>query len=206
MASQINLDLNLNRRRMMLAASALMLPVPLWAATDAGVVETTEGKAWAAGSPPRDLAARAAVFMGDEVGTGADSRLAMLLAGSTRILMGPQTTLTIDQFTAEAGGELVLGDGAVLFDRDEAAPKTLVSLSTAFGLIAVRGTRFFAGPSKGKFGVFVERGEVLLSGGQREVVLLPGFGSDIAAVGQAPSAPVKWGQPRIDAAMALVGA
>ena len=200
------LRIDLNRRQLMLMASAMMLPLPISAASGVGVVETTEGKAWAAGSPSRDLAAQAAVFLGDEIGTGAESRLAMLLAGSTRILMGPQTSLTIDQFTAEAGGELVLGDGALLFDRDEDAPKTPLHLSTAFGLIAVRGTRFFAGPSKGKFGVFVERGEVRLSGGGAEVAILPGFGSDIAAPGAVPSPSVKWQQARIAAAMALVGA
>lgn len=198
--------IDLRRRQIMLTASAVMLPLPVWAAADLGIVETTEGKAWAAGSPARDLVAQAAVFLGDEIGTGAESRLAMLLAGSTRILMGPQTTLTIDQFTAEAGGELVLGEGAMLFDRAEDAPKTPVQLSTAFGLIAVRGTRFFAGPSRDKFGVFVERGEVRLSGGGVEVAILPGFGSDIAAPGQAPSQPAPWKPSRIAAAMALVGA
>ncbi|WP_426035701.1 FecR family protein [Cypionkella sp. TWP1-2-1b2] len=197
--------IELSRRQVLLTASVVMLPLPIRAAADVGVVETTKGKAWAAGSPTRDLVAQAVVFLGDEIGTGAESRLAMLLAGTTRILMGPQTTLTIDQFTAEAGGELVLGDGAMLFDRDEGAQKTPVQLSTAFGLIAVRGTRFFAGPSKGKFGVFVERGEVRLSGGGGEVALLPGFGSDIAAPGQPPSQPAAWKQARIEAAMALVG-
>ena len=202
MAPRIELD----RRQVMLAAGAVVVPLPVWAAADAGVVETTEGKAWAAGSPARDLVAQDAVFIGDEVGTGPESRLAMLLAGTTHILMGPQTSLTIDQFTAEAGGELVLGAGAVLFDRDEAAPKTPVQLSTAFGLIAVRGTRFFAGPSRDKFGVFVVRGEVRLSGGGVEVAILPGFGSDIAAPGAAPSQPAAWKQARIAEAMALVGA
>ncbi|WP_082351785.1 FecR family protein [Cypionkella psychrotolerans] len=196
----------LSRRQVMLTTSAVMLPLPIWAASDVGVVETTEGKAWAAGSPARDLVAQAAVFLGDEIGTGAESRLTMLLAGTTRILMGPQTTLTIDQFTAEAGGELVLGTGAMLFDRAEGALKTPVQLNTAFGLIAVRGTRFFAGPSKDRFGVFVERGEVRLSSGGVEVAILPGFGSDIAAPGEAPSQPAAWKQARIAAAMALVGA
>ncbi len=198
--------IELSRRQVMLAASVVILPLPVWAGSEVGVVETTEGKAWAAGSPSRDLAAQAVVFLGDEIGTGTESRLAMLLADTTRILMGPQTTLTIDQFTAKAGGELVLGAGAMLFDRDQGAPKTPVQLSTAFGLIAVRGTRFFAGPSKGKFGVFVERGEVRLSGGGVEVAVLPGFGSDISAPGEAPSRPAKWKQARIAAAMALVGA
>lgn len=197
--------IRLSRRQVMLTGSAVMLPLPTWAASDVGVVEATEGKAWAAGPPARDLVAQTMVFLGDEIGTGVQSRLSMLLADTTRILMGPQTTLTIDKFTAEAGGELVLGEGAMLFDRDEGLPKTAVQLRTAFGLIAVRGTRFFAGPSKGKFGVFVERGEVRLSAGGVEVALLPGFGSDVAALGDFPSPPTRWKQARIDAALALVG-
>ncbi|MDP1576899.1 MAG: hypothetical protein Q8L76_09070, partial [Cypionkella sp.] len=40
-----------SRRQAMLTASVVMLPRPIWAASDVGVVETTEGKAWAAGSP-----------------------------------------------------------------------------------------------------------------------------------------------------------
>lgn len=118
--------------------------------------------------------------------------------------MGPQTMLTIDQYTAEAGGELVLGDGALLFDREEGAPKNPVQLSTAFGLIAVRGTRFFAGPSNGKFGVFVERGEVRLLAASRWR-FSPGWGSD-AGNPVRPCSCLRWKQARIDAAMALVGA
>lgn len=72
--------IHLRRRHVMLAASAAMLPLPVWAGGDV-VVETTEGKAWAAGSPARDLVAQAAVFLGDEVGTGPESRLAIKSAG-----------------------------------------------------------------------------------------------------------------------------
>ncbi len=53
--------------------------------------------------------------------------------------------------------------------------------------------------------MFCDRGEVRLTGGGVEVLLLPGFGSDIAVAGEAPSEPAQWGQPRIDAALALVG-
>lgn len=194
------------RRAMVLGAVAGLLPRIAAAAGSAGLVEKTTGQTWAEGAEKRMLAAQAPVYVGDAVATGTDSRLAMMLAETTHVLMGPETSLTIDQYTAAAGGELILGQGAMLFDREEDAPKTPVSLSTAFGLIAVRGTRFFAGPSKGKFGVFVQRGEVRLTGGGTEVTILPGFGSDIAAVGDAPSPPAKWKQARIDAALALVGA
>ena len=44
-----------------------------------------------------------------------------------------------------------------------------------FALIAVRGTLFFAGPSNGVFGVFVGRGFVEVTGGDRTVVIRPGL-------------------------------
>ena len=40
----------------------------------------------------------------------------------------------------------------------------LAASGPRFGLIAVRGTRFFAGPSNNVFGVFVESGSVVVSG------------------------------------------
>lgn len=194
-----------NRRQILIATGAAMLwPQAARATPEAGVVEMAEGKAWA--EPARPLSLAAPVFIGDRVATGAASRLELMLGGVTRILMGAETRLTIDRFTAEAGGELVLGQGALLFDRDEAAPKTPVALSTAFGLIAVRGTRFFAGPSKGVFGVFVARGEVRVTGGGAEVALSAGQGTDIAAPGARPTSPAPWADARIAAALASVGA
>lgn len=191
-------------RRMILGSGLLVgLPFALHAGTDAGRVERAEGRAWA--DPDRTLAADAPVYIGDHVATGQESRLAMLLAGTTRILMGPETDLVIDRFTAEAGGELVLGSGAMLFDRPEDAPRTPVEVQSVFGVIAVRGTRFFAGPSKDVFGIFVERGTVRVTGGGVTVDVGAGLGTNIAAPGAPPTEPAPWGQTRIDAALALVG-
>ncbi|MEI6098199.1 MAG: FecR family protein [Alphaproteobacteria bacterium] len=198
-------DSGLDRRQVMLGCGLGLLPSAAFAADDVGIVERAVGQT-KAGMPQRDLFAASPVFVGDEVRTGPDSLLAMMLGGRTRVLMGPETVLTIDRYTAEVGGELILGQGALLFDRDEAAQKTPVTLSTAFGLIAVRGTQFFAGPSKGKFAVFVGRGTVRFTAGGAKVVLYAGYGSDVAVAGDAPSEPAKWRQARIDAAFALVGA
>jgi hypothetical protein len=48
-----------------------------------------------------------------------------------------------------------------------------------YGLMAVRGTTFFAGPSNDVFGVFVARGVVAVTGGGRTVVLRLGLGTNI---------------------------
>jgi hypothetical protein len=65
----------------------------------------------------------------------------------------------------------------------------------------VRGTRVFAGPSAGVFGVFVERGAVAVTAGGRQVTLREGQGSDIRRPGDAPTPPRPWGEPRIRAAL-----
>jgi len=73
-----------------------------------------------------------------------------------------------------------------------------------FGVIAVRGTRFFAGPSNKVFGVFVEEGTVTVSAAGRQVILRAGEGTDIRSAGARPTPPTRWGQARISAAYASV--
>lgn len=111
--------------------------------------------------------------------------------------------IIIDRYLVDAGGEFRLEAGAMLFDRPSGGPLP-VQVRSPFGLIAVRGTRFFAGPSAQVFGVFVERGTVGVSAAGREVTVSSGQGTDIARPG-APPTPVKaWGEPRIREALASV--
>lgn len=92
----------------------------------------------------------------------------------------------------------------MLFDHDPGADRAAAAIRSPFGLIAVRGTRFFAGPSNGVFGVFVYRGEVLLVGRNTAVPVEAEFGSDIAAPGEEPTLPHRWADARIKAAEASV--
>ena len=71
-------------------------------------------------------------------------------------------------------------------------------------LIAIRGTRVFAGPSNGVFGVFVARGSVDVTAAGKTVTLGRGFGTNIAKPGDEPTAPAAWKPPRIKAAFASV--
>jgi ferric-dicitrate binding protein FerR (iron transport regulator) len=112
--------------------------------------------------------------------------------------------LRIDRYLLGVGGVLQLGRGPMVFDRDEAAAKIDMAVRSPFGLIAVRGTRFFAGPSNGVFGVFTERGLVTVIGVNEAVQVGPGYGTDIAAPGSEPTPPHLWGAPRIAAAFASV--
>lgn len=77
-------------------------------------------------------------------------------------------------------------------------------LRSPFGAIALRGTRVFAGPSNGVFGVFVDRGVVDFTAGGATVRLMPGEGSDVRRQGDKPTPPRRWPPERVDAAMISV--
>jgi len=100
---------------------------------------------------------------------------------------------------------LELEQGGMLVDHETAkAGPTNLAIRLPFGLIAVRGTRFFAGPSHGVFGVFVQRGSVMVVGANQAVIVESGMGINIAQAGMEPTAPAPWGAARISAAMASV--
>ena len=183
-----------------------LLALPFAAAAEpAGTVEALRGDATAqAGSSIRPLAQNASVLVGDLVATGAQSAVALRLGSATQVRLGPEARLRIDRFLVKAGGILELANGAMVFDHDPTAGPTEMAVRSPFGLIAVRGTRFFAGPSNGVFGVFVARGVVLVVGQNRSMQVEAEFGSDIAAAGMEPTLPHRWAEPRIKAAMASV--
>ena len=87
----------------------------------------------------------------------------MRLGRDTILKLGERARLIIDRYLVDAGGEINLESGPLLFDRPVGAPPASLQIRSLFGLIAVRGTRFFAGPSNGVFGVFVERGNIIVS-------------------------------------------
>lgn len=168
----------------------------------AGEVQTARGVCFArSGAAQRALAPAADVFVGDSVGTGVESSLGLLLGKATTVRLGSDAQLRVDRFLMNAGGVLTLDKGAVLYEHDARDGADSMAVRSPFGLIAVRGTRFFAGPSNGVFGVFVERGEVVVVGVSTTVTVTAGMGTNIAAPGAEPTAPTLWGQPRITAAM-----
>jgi ferric-dicitrate binding protein FerR (iron transport regulator) len=151
----------------------------------------------------RKLKRRSSIFLSDTLQTAARSRLRALLARKTTLRLGAETTVRIDRFIVDSGGELVLESGALLIDTRGKLLKRL-EVESPFALIAVRGTRLFAGPIDGIFGVFVARGAVDVTAGGSTVRLGAGEGTDIAQAGGPPGPVRKWGAPKIAKAMALV--
>jgi hypothetical protein len=179
---------------------------PARAAERAGEVQNSRGECYAQmAAERRTLRPDAPVFVGDAIATGAQSALGMHLGEATEVRLGAESNLRIDRFIVSAGGVLVLERGAMLYDHDRATGGSSdVAVRTPYGLLAVRGTRFFAGPSNGVFGVFVERGAVSVIGVNTAVLVTDGQGTDIARPGDEPTTPHPWGAARIASAMASV--
>ncbi|MDI7862232.1 FecR family protein [Rhizobiaceae bacterium n13] len=151
------------------------------------------------------LAVGAPLIERDAVVTGRKSYAELRLGAATRVFLGGETELVIDRFVAEQGGTLELGAGRMVFDRPEGESKVDMELRTAFGMIGVRGTKFFCGPSRGAFAVFVEHGEVVVSNAGVVQTVRPGQGVDVASPNAPPTDPAEWGQARIEEAYASVG-
>ncbi len=199
----------LNRipRRLLIGglAGACIAAPRVSAAEPAGEVESSRGECYAQTAVARrPLAPAAEVFVGDTIGTGAQSALGIHLGTATQVKLGPEARLRIDRFLVNAGGVLVLESGGMIYDHDPERGRSDVTVRGPFGLVAVRDTQFFAGPNDKVFGVFVERGTVMVVGVNTAVMVSSGMGTDIAHPGAEPTAPHPWGAARIASAMASV--
>ena len=205
---EIKRDRSCNRRWLIRhgapALPFILADIPASAAERVGSVEDVKGEAFAElDAARRTLDPAAPVFLGDEVATGIASRLGMRLGGDTIVRLGEQARLKIDRFLVDAGGDMTLRSGPLLFDRPPGRTPAAV-IRSPFALIAVRGTRFFAGPSNGRFSVFVARGSVAVTSAGQQVIVREGEGTDFVSPGTPPAPVNRWGSERIRAALASV--
>lgn len=191
---------------LVLGGSAMLMVRPAFAADPAGQVAALRGQAFAEGAEPRrTLGVPSPVYLKELIITDESARLALRLGKSTTLKLGGAARLKIDRHLVDAGGELDLVAGAMLFDRGPQAPKAVTAIKSSYGLIAVRGTRVFAGPSQGVFGIFVAHGHVEVTSAGKTVSLRRGLGTDFAKPGDPPSIPKAWVPARIWEALASVG-
>jgi ferric-dicitrate binding protein FerR (iron transport regulator) len=203
---ELYFSLSMNRRSLLWAmGAAIFASSGNGAPAAAGSVESIRGEGYVDASGQRRwLAAAALVFIGDVVCTGQESRMGLKLGTRTQVSLGPEARLKLDRFLVEAGGTLVLERGALRANYEPDKSGKPLTVRSPYALLAVRGTRFFAGPSNGVFGVFVERGVVVVSGGGKTVTVTAGRGTNVAFPGAQPTDPSAWGDARIRAALASV--
>ncbi len=193
------------RRRDVLKAGAgiagVLLAAPVLAqtrATPIGTIEAVRGEAFAeANGERRKLAAKGEIFVGDVLSTGADARLVMKLGAATTIKLGADSRLKVDRYLAETGGEFDMQAGHMMFERTGKPASQGITFKSAYGLLAVRGTRFYAGRNRGQFAVLVGEGRVEVTAGGRSVMVRPQEGIDIKQPGAQPTAPAAWRLPRV---------
>jgi hypothetical protein len=171
----------------------------------AGNVAAVKGDVTArAAGQTRQLQNGQQVYVRERVQTAAQSRLHAALGPATNLYMGENTRIMIDRHLVKRGGTIHLAAGAVLFDRKDPDPKPAVTIRSPYAMLAVRGTKVFAGPSNGVFGVFVEEGLVVVRNANGVVTLRPGEGTNIAKPGARPTPAAQWGRARIEAALRSV--
>jgi ferric-dicitrate binding protein FerR (iron transport regulator) len=195
-----------DRRRLLVGVAAAVLAGTgiAAAAKPVGAVMTATGSAFLERSASRLRAEGGAdVLLDDFALTGEASRLELRLGRATRIKLGADAKLKIDRFLAGVRADVELLDGPVFVDHGPGAEPGF-TVTSPYGLIAARGTSFFAGRSNGVFGIFVRRGRVDVRTPGGSVSLGAGQGTDISAPGAPPSPPKLWGAPRIAAALASV--
>ena len=197
-------------RRLFIAGSALALTGIGLRATQANAVigkavEITGDVSRKQANLLEGLKAGASLMDHDFVSTGKESFAELALGEDTSLLLGSETELLIDSFIAGQGGVIELGTGQMVFDRPEGLAKIDLTMRTAFGMIGVRGTKFFAGPNRGVFAVFVEHGRVEVTGGGITKAVSRGEGVEIKAPGEAPGEVKQWGEARIREAYASAG-
>ena len=152
----------------------------------------------------RPLTVGSPIFLFDTLATGDNARLHLTLGEATRLVLGERGRVRIDKFLVDHGGDVVLQGGAMLFDRPDDPESGPFNVTTPFGLIAARGTKFFAGPTKGLFGVFVHHGRVTVRNRGGIVSLTDGLGTDMASPRAAPTPAAPWAADRIALAMRMV--
>ena len=196
---------SIGRRRALIGAAAICfaaLQRQAWAIEQIGKVTEIRGTASAeAAAGSRPLAENGPVFLAELLRTGDESRLGLHLGLRTSVRLGARSRLRVDRYIADAGGEIIVDSGQLLFDG---RPRRGVTVRSPYALIAVRGTKFFADQLDNGFSVFVARGAVSVSAAGSEVILRAGDGTDIAFVGAPPGPVKKWGAPKIARAFALV--
>ncbi len=148
----------------------------------------------------------------DRIETGKDARLEVTFLDETKLTLGENAALTIDEYVykpEQNQGFTLLGllQGAFRFTTGKIGKLTerRVEVKTGFANLAVRGTDFWGGPIDGKNGVLVLDGQVEVTTNRGKVLLdKPNAGTVVTAIGKRPGKSKTWGEGKIARAVATV--
>ena len=152
---------------------------------------------------PRALAPDAPVFQGDRIETTPGSRVKLVFADDTVVMLGEGTTLTVDWFLYAPRIDLramllLVPTGIFRIVVDALIPDSRFEVRTETAVASVRGTDWMAEAGADATAVVVLEGRVAVGNARGEVTLGPREGTTVRR-GEPPSPPSEWGQARIDA-------
>jgi len=143
------------------------IPLGAHAETTVGVVSKVAGSAQIGAAT---AVVSAPVHMNDRLRTGANARLQVTFRDDSALTLGENANVVIDRFVFDpnkSSANVVLSatQGALRFagGRIEQMRQKNIVVNTPNAALAVRGTHFWAGPIKGKYGVLLLKGKVRVS-------------------------------------------
>jgi hypothetical protein len=178
-----------------------------------GIIKKVENEAAiVVASAARPAVVGMAVHLKDELRTGAQGRMLVVLRDDTELTLGEKASVVIDRYVYDPDkgiGETFLQTtrGAFRFatGRMERLKEKTIVISTSFADIAVRGTEFWGGPIDAKYGVLLLEGEIIVSNQAGRVRLSKtGEGTNIATPLGPPSEPTIWPESKVSRAIETV--
>lgn len=153
-----------------------------------------------------------AIQKNDEITSSDDARVEITFSDGTTLTMGENSRLVIDEFLFEPDnslGTIILNvlEGPFRFITGSIGKMTdkRAEVRTTSATIGIRGTDFWGGPSRGKFGVLLFDGVIVVSNASgARIVDQPGAGVDTTGANVELGEAVIWGQSRVDDAVATI--
>lgn len=188
-----------------LALGAVVASPALAASPTIGSVDKVQASVSAkrAGGTAR-LRVRSPLRFQDRLVSGKGARLEATLKDDTKLTLGENASLSIDEFVykpGEEGNRLSLDvNGAFLFvgGKIEGPTGGNVDINTPVGTLGVRGTTVWGGPVDTGYGVIVLDGLVTVTTkGGKTVTLKKGQGTMVHDENGKPSDPVAWQPARL---------
>ena len=194
-----------------LALSILSVDVAGAEPTAVGAVDKVQARVDATqAGETRPLAVNSDLYFRDRCRSREGARMQATLMDGTRLTLGENATLVVDEFVYNPGqsrGELSLkvARGAFLYVGGliEGAPGAKVRIRTPAAAIGVRGTTVWGGPIDKGFGVVALSGVVTVTGRNGTVTLRQGQGTMLYGDGR-PRPVVGWPAGKVRRAIATI--
>ncbi len=146
------MSVSINRNSLAAVGAAflgLALPLSAYAQAPSGrAVEVVPDVSASRGGATRSIAALQPIFMGDRVQTGPNGQAQLLFDDNTRLVVGPGSTLLIEQYLLQSASTSTVSNfsvnalrGSFRFITGD-SPKPSYAIKTPTATIGIRGTEF----------------------------------------------------------------